>query len=71
MIETAKAGVSYGVEVKWSESWNEDWTTRYGWFPEDGDGLERAQANLDYALESNEYEDARIVRRIVEVEVIE
>lgn len=79
MLDPAKDGTYYGVEVKYSDDSRAEWHIRYGWFPEVGEydresGLVRAQTNRDFALsdpDQSEITKARIVKKIVTVEVVE
>lgn len=79
MLESAEDGVSYAVEVKYSDDERARWITRYGWFPEvpreyeKTDGLARAMINLQHVREneSSSYPVSRIVKRTTSVEVLD
>lgn len=67
MLETAKDGVFYGVEVQFNSHADAAWHTRYGWFEE----IDRAKDNYNYALTDVDVVNARIVKKTVTVEIVE
>lgn len=76
MIETAKPGIAYGVETRYSEHPRADWIARYGWFPQIGEdgrfGYDRAMECYDH-LTDVEHVDAalvRVVKRETKVTVV-
>lgn len=69
----AEEGVSYGVQVRDN---NLPWRMRFGWFPEshpdDGSGLDRAQAGALWLIKETSANpaDVRVVKRTVTLEVV-
>ena len=64
-------GTAYGVQVRTPRFGQLHWWTRFGWFLEEEDGLERAKRNLVAAQEEFPASETRIVKRSVSVVEVE
>lgn len=77
MLEPAESKTQYAVEVQYKDDDQPDyWEVRFGWFDEiprfkgDEPGLERAKHNYRYAKSQPDFVSARIVKRVISVEVL-